>query len=145
MCSSSPARAAVEPFRISLFADVQRCVNVHLDKGSANHPAYGCPGVGIGTDESTDDGASVLDDLTSNESGAQDIQVAVFFSEAKPGGKHLAHRAIAVEHGHNATTLFEFGLQGFGYRGFPGSRQSGKPDAKAISMVLSVGVHHIAI
>ena len=35
----------------------------------------------------------------------------------------------------DAPTLFEFSLQSLGNRGLPGSRQSGKPDAKAIRVV----------
>src|SRR2546425_243129 len=60
------------------------------------------------------------------------FQVTVVFGETQPGGKHLAHRTIAVEHRDNATTFLELSLERLGDRGFPGSRQPSKPDAKSV-------------
>ena len=54
-----------------------------------------------------------------------------------------ARESVAVEQGDKAATLFEFGLQGFGYRGLTGRGQSGKPDAKAVSMILSLWVNQV--
>src|SRR5581483_692233 len=92
------ARLRIQTFYIALFTDLDGRIHIHFNEILADHLARLFAGCAVRADGRTDYRAAGMDDLSRHKADAQNVGVAIFFTESETLGKMCADH-IPIEDG----------------------------------------------